>query len=285
MKFYIFSPRTRRVLFLATTLLSVFLSCGPAPKTDIQDLELVVQPEVNALINNWVETEPKNLKHSFFFRTGEDSTKELCYRIDRATVNKMIGQGFPLGSFQIFWGAKKSNFQGPSVETPNLVPIISLASDTSGFPSRTEYHEMQFSPQEIVCSQDPIMCTTAQTFKNNWVRTPIDAVQSQLYPDRTFDCSEGFVQYFHYNSNDTNKILQFLGDNENHTIYLHLGAFNSSNPNCIGLCTIIHLYNPDGRKNQVQKFFEFSFPCPKYCGRRATELCAQSDLLSTDKAE
>ncbi|MEM7087139.1 MAG: hypothetical protein AAF489_13210 [Bacteroidota bacterium] len=110
---------------------------------------------------------------------------------------------------------------------------------------------------------------------NNWQSIPIGRVAEQLYTNKDTSSEKNRIQYYTFDSDDTQAIYEYLKNlkttKKKSYLYIHLGQLVGND--CVPLRMIIHLDdNPidptkiPARADDAPAYFEFARPCPPACG-------------------
>lgn len=278
-------------LLLIGSILGLSACCDPvegSSKKDDTYVERVGEKKRNELNQSWINADLAITNRSFYIK--EDSGKVISFKIDRNEVDKLLAIADQAENpdalrLRIFLTLDNHLDLPPKNLQPVFRPFLDLSTlsekDTS-FKSKISF-EMDYLEMGIIAYLDSIINKfptspdkrispkTAKEFITAWDTLDRNSINSVMYEARK-PIKRERVKFYTYIKSDTREALEQLKRKKEDLLYLHLGV-NKNPSDTIPFCTILQIDNPDNIKYPERidledpPLFEFSVPCPKYCGQ------------------
>lgn len=262
----------------------------PPPPVD-DDITRVGKKQLAEGNQVWIAANSPATNNSFYIKG--DTAKVISFKIERNEVdtllaiqNSISGKDSSL-RLRIFLTLDSTVNLPPATPQPVFRPILNLSTlsekDTT-FQSEASF-KMDFLRMDIITYLDslikvltpivspekPINPKTALRLITAWDTLDQNRINTEMYEEGTRPTPQGRVRYYTFNRSDTYGALQKLRTNKEDLLYLHLGI-NNHPTDTIPFCTILHIDDPANFKDPTRidledpPLFEFSAPCPRYCG-------------------
>ena len=274
--------RTSRFILFILLVMSLFWeSCDnstkPLPPNNpgVDTLPNILSPTAeDSFINNF-QSQKGNVDRDFFFNGDTSLNNKVCsFRLNNAQAKDFFKELASLkesgknDSIRIrvrmaFRGKEGTKLTGKS----NFFPVLELIVDTVG---TGIFYPLRSNPRLEIDTK--ISRKEADTLIKNWKKLPTKDITKQLFLDNEPNTLKNRIQYFTFNSVDTDSIYHYqknLAKNEPCFIFIHLGQLKAKGD--VGLRNIIHLtrkpFSSKGSATQDDgdDYFEFSSPCPHVC--------------------
>lgn len=290
------SPPILRIsyILLAGILLVLSLGCppDPPPSPDNTEVNRVGEKKLGEENQVWINANSTTTNNSFYLNSDTDTTKVISFEIERDEVNSLLKTANNTTSgdsslrLRIFLALDSIIKLPPATSQPIFRPFLNLATlnekDTT-FKSEISF-EMDYLQMDIISYLDSLLKVlpekrinpeTALRLITAWDTLDRNKINTEMYEESSAPKRQERVRYFTFNRSDTYQALSKLKEKKKDLLYLHLGI-NNNPSDTIPFCTILHVDNPanfeDFKRVDLNDppLFEFSAPCPKYCGNEDT---------------
>jgi hypothetical protein len=251
---------------------------------DILVEEGISKEKLQKLRKAWQDADSTDTANSFYLDPDQD--KIISFKISRAEVDQLLDAAGSAAKqyleLKVIMAIDTQNTSNLSISEPTFRPILSLLKKKRDSVYQSEiYLEMDYLDMDIITYLDsivkrthteiPINSEKALEFITTWTTLPKDSITSVMYESARMLKNQRVKYYIFSGATDVQKLLTDLNNNKEYILYLHLGL--KQNNDIIPFCPILHIDNPANFKSTELHYdasnppmFEFSLPCPKYCG-------------------
>ena len=247
-----------------------------------------------------------NIYKSFLYEVQGNEEKVLSFRMNKTQrdtffqkLEQLVADSTVIDSFRIRISMGLWNPQPVEDEdsTTNFVPLLQFlvskdnkdslvypAYPLLAFESKVDWTSFECSPDSTQLSTEPsilVSCPNAIKMLDRWLNLPTDSasITKQLYindPSLTLPVMYELryrIKYYTFSREDTKNIYNHYHklDSLGEPCYFHLHFGLLDRPDRVPLRNILHLDDRDISRDSILSatnatYFEFSRPCPKYCG-------------------